>query len=243
MDANVDTVLFEQMKAEGLLTEEQIEQVFTGDVLNDDQASELVEHVEEQIEREAIYAAQENGLSVSSLVEPENAPIVLGSTSEEHETGPAPAAKPPKKAPKTPSEKRVARVAAHGTLGAYVARVAGEEIELLKDGGLCDLQGIVNGINAKKIQEKAANFFTHFHAGTRLSVFTRLALAELKASNALNMKRLVEVYQTADGKSYSVGTARSQAQQIVTLLRTLRVVKPDGTPNEASSYWSRYTTA
>jgi hypothetical protein len=225
-----------QMAAAGLAQHTAPEEVEVE--LGDEQIGQ-VEGVIEAIEhREAVYNAQESTVTVDSIVE-----ATPGAPVE------APAEKPKrvKKAsgtPKAPSTggKRVARAASHGTMGAYVATVlSSSAFELVEGDGLVDVGLLIDStIEAKKVREKAVNCFDAAFAGKKLSVYSQIAINELRTAGAISAKRLVELYQSGlGGKAYSIGTARSQAQQLVSVLKTLGIVTADMRANPSSTLLSK----
>jgi hypothetical protein len=241
----MDADLLRQMRDEGLLSPEDLQKLEGGtvDVIpgeiplaaeDEDAAAALLE---EQEQRAAIYAEQN---SVADLVEPEN--VVQEATAVVMPTAPK-----TRKAAGTPKTPRVARVKAAGTHGAVVAStIAGPTVELLAGGGDIDVQALVDGINAVKVREKVVNWFDHFHKGKALSVFSQIALNTLRAEGQITAKRLVEIYRATaqrnnTAKTYDEGTARSQAQQLFTVLRTLCVITPTGIANPDSVYWRKFT--
>lgn len=86
------------------------------------------------------------------------------------------------------------------------------------------LKNALDGINAKKVSEKATNVVQAITAGKKLSGFTALAVKTLSAKGRVTAKDFVEAFQ-ADGKS--LGTARAQGQQMTALFKSLGIVTPD----------------
>lgn len=78
---------------------------------------------------------------------------------------------------------------------------------------------------AKKIAEKFDNLFQSVNAGRKPSVYVMTGFKALSVSGAITGPDMVAAMQ-ADG--YSVGTSRSQAQQVMSLFQTLKVAKKDG---------------
>jgi hypothetical protein len=148
---------------------------------------------------------------VAVELEPEDEDAVLAELeAEEDDQAPAPAAKSGRKArtPKAASTPAVVRqfcdVADH-----------------LDD---AELKSRLDGINAKKVAEKAQNLVQCIETGKKLSGFTALAVKTLAANGSVTSKDLVEAFQ-ADGKS--LGTARAQAQQMTALFKALGIAQPD----------------
>jgi hypothetical protein len=146
---------------------------------------------------------------------------------------------PPIEAPKVPGKPRKAKSTGPVTRGRgmspaeYVAKLTGDTT----------LVGVVETL-PKKVKEKAANLFDHLHGGKSLSVFTRVALTMLAAEGSISGPRLVAALQAGSkrggGDGYSLGTARSQAQQQMTLLAKLGIAKRDGdklVPDPESALW------
>lgn len=155
---------------------------------------------------------------------------------EMHEAQEAPAATPraaraPRAASATPRTPRFS-----GTPGQFVASQLGSEFEAIVDG------------MPIKVREKATNLADHVASGKALSVYTQVAVDMLKTDGAVSAKKLVERLVVASkkngGAGYSIGTARSQAQQQMTLLAGFGVAKKSGTDlvlDTASSIWARLT--
>lgn len=89
------------------------------------------------------------------------------------------------------------------------------------------LKTALDGINAKKVAEKAQNLIQCIETGKKLSGFTKLAVKTLTTKGRVTSKDLVEAFQ-ADGKS--LGTARAQSQQMTSLFKQLGIATQD--PNE-----------
>lgn len=129
--------------------------------------------------------------------------------------------------------KRVARFAPGGA-GGYVAGLLGDS----------DLESRVDGL-PKKVKEKAANLADHLKRGSTLSVFTQAAVNIMQAEGAISNERLVRAFTTEATKrgmtaGYSIGTARSQAGQQVSLFTKLgigRVSEAKIVPNVDSPIW------
>jgi hypothetical protein len=254
--ATIDMDMLTEMRDQGIISNEDFEAQMAAAGLAQHTAPEEVEvelgdeqigQVEGVIEaiehREAVYNAQESTVTVDSIVE-----ATPGAPVE------APAEKPKrvKKAsgtPKAPSAgggKRVARAASHGTMGAYVATVlSSSAFELVEGDGLVDVGLLIDStIEAKKVREKAVNCFDAAFAGKKLSVYSQIAINELRTAGAISAKRLVELYQSGPGgKAYSIGTARSQAQQLVSVLKTLGIVTADMRANPNSTLLSKLASA
>lgn len=73
--------------------------------------------------------------------------------------------------------------------------------------------------SAKKIAEKFDNLFLAMSAGKLPSVYTVEVFKALRAS-ALGSTEIVKALETA---GYSLGTSRSQAQQVIQLFQTLKI--------------------
>lgn len=86
------------------------------------------------------------------------------------------------------------------------------------------LKTALDGINAKKVAEKATNVVQAITSGKKLSGFTKVGVQTLLAKGRITSKDLIEAFQ-ADGKS--VGTARAQGQQMTALFKALGIANPD----------------
>lgn len=144
-------------------------------------------------------------------LEPEDEDAVLAAVeAEEEDSAPAPAAKSGRKrsASKTQSAPVVLR----------------QFTDVADHLDAAELKSRLDGINAKKVAEKAQNLVSSIETGKRLSGFTALAVRELTANGRVSGKSLVEAF-LIDGKS--LGTARAQAQQMTALFKALGIAQPD----------------
>lgn len=78
----------------------------------------------------------------------------------------------------------------------------------------------------KKVAEKFDNLLMSIASGKKPSTFTLDAYAALKAKGEMTSSELVAVLTSA-GFDYSIGTARSQAGQMMALLPNLKVAERD----------------
>lgn len=76
-----------------------------------------------------------------------------------------------------------------------------------------------------KIGEKATNLLGHLHSGAALSNYTVMALEILFKTGELSSKTLKDAYIA---RPYSVGTANSQATQLMKLLPSLKIAVKSG---------------
>lgn len=77
---------------------------------------------------------------------------------------------------------------------------------------------------AKKIGEKAVNVLRNRNNPANLQVYTRIGIEKLVAAGTMTSKDLTDHYHTgAGGKSYTIGTARAQGNQLMTLLPALKI--------------------
>ena len=152
--------------------------------------------------------------------------------------------------PRKTSSPKVARPARDGgSLGDYIARLIGPLLELNADStAVWATESVIDGIAAVKVREKAANFLAAIHGKANMSVFSKIALDHLLSKGFLSAQALVTKYQT-DSTSrnmtgYSIGTARSQAQQMMGLFRALMMIDASGNIVEASALlrMAGYTT-
>ena len=241
-----DPVLLAEMKAMGQLTDEDIATLMGEDfpavveakpIVEDSDVEIITRHIEASVTRDEIYAEQQSVGQVSSIAvsdedasdeEPE--PVSVEAYDDEApvaaEEAPA-AIKKVRKAVKKGEGpgRRVARMSGSTSMGAYAASVAGESIDLKFDGSLpVDTASLVDGINAVKIREKAVNFLDFFHAGKGLSVFTQAAMKKLTEDGKITAKGLIDSFRA----KYTDGTARSQAQQMTTILKVFGIVNVVG---------------
>lgn len=144
--------------------------------------------------------------------------------------------------PKTPRETR-------GTTTEYLTSLVGAQVQLVEGETPVDIDALVACMPAKKVQEKLVNFFDHVYKAAPLSVYTKIAVDILRDEGELSAKSLADGYMAATKKSgaggYSLGTARSQAQQQISLLNNLHVALRSGAnivPMPGSVYWDKLTT-
>lgn len=78
---------------------------------------------------------------------------------------------------------------------------------------------------AKKVGNKAVNLLRFRNEPNKLQSYTRFGLEHLIASGNTDSKTLTILLQS---KGYTIGTARSQANQLMSLLPTLRVATRSG---------------
>lgn len=79
---------------------------------------------------------------------------------------------------------------------------------------------------AKKVGEKFVNTVINRERPASMSVFTRLAVQALTSEGSITSNELVDLYKNCaenKGAGYGIGTARSQASQMVQLLPALRI--------------------
>ena len=81
----------------------------------------------------------------------------------------------------------------------------------------------------KKVGEKAVNLVMHLAGSSSLSVYTEIALKMLFEAGELSSKALVERYMA---RPYSEGTSRSQAGQIMRLLKAFEIA--DGSASQVT---------
>lgn len=91
------------------------------------------------------------------------------------------------------------------------------------DANTAQLGGIMDKL-AKKIGEKAVNLLRGRDNMASLQVYTRIGIEKLVANGTMTSKDLVDHYHSgAAGKSYSIGTARAQGNQLMTLLPAMKI--------------------
>jgi hypothetical protein len=86
------------------------------------------------------------------------------------------------------------------------------------------LKANLDGINAKKVREKADNLIAAIQSGKKLSRYTRDAVEHLKADGRVNGKSIADMFQT---KGLSLGTARAQSQQMTALFKAVGLAAQD----------------
>ena len=92
----------------------------------------------------------------------------------------------------------------------------------------------------KKIAEKANQMLEHIANGKKLSVYTKIGLEMLKTKGSLTMRDLVTKFNDGSaGKAYSIGTSRSQAQQVVSLFSRFDIIDASGKPNTENTRFSK----
>lgn len=113
--------------------------------------------------------------------------------------------------------------------GAYVtALLDGDPMVTLIAGGTSpiNVETLIDGMQ-KKVGEKARNLFDNIRRGTRLSVFTEMAIESLNKTGLIEGPELVKLYTHVGhaGKCYAIGTARSQAGQMTALFSALGITQ------------------
>jgi hypothetical protein len=86
------------------------------------------------------------------------------------------------------------------------------------------LKANLDGINAKKVREKAENLIAAVQSGKKLSRYTADAVTHLKTEGRVNGKSLVEMFQA---KGLGLGTARAQSQQMTALFKVVGLAAPE----------------
>lgn len=251
-NADFDADLLAEMQANGLFSEEEIAsiaekanevetkqtlasaeneipEISLADVseteLPDEALADLESAVAAQELKEQVYASQESSAQLN-VTEDQTPPAAPAKTQAPKKAGGA--NNPPKRTPRV----------ADGSVGAYVAKLMGDTVSLAP-GHSVAIAPIVDTM-PKKIAEKCANVFEAVAKGKPPSVFVRVGLDILKNEGAVSGKRMVEVFNGgAAGKVYSIGTARSQSQQIVSLFKTLALTDASGKLNPNSTLWAK----
>ena len=147
---------------------------------------------------------------------------------------PAPTAARKKRAKKvagTGTGKRVGRAAAAGSLAAYAQSLFPIDTSI---------EPVVAAL-PKKCQEKAAGYFAHRAGKGKLSVFMQQALKAVHDMPSVTAAELVVLYQ---GSGYSLGTARSQAQQMMTVLPAIGLATRSGatlTQTATADFWATFS--
>jgi len=143
--------------------------------------------------------------------------------------------------------------AAGAKASAVLTSVIKEDDQLLKaamlvttdqeDPALVDqLKSVVDGL-AKKVGDKAVNLLRNQSEPKKLQNYTRLGLAHLIEEGSTSSKMLTDAFQKA---GYTLGTARSQANQLMALLPALKVADKSGknlTLNADSSIVANFKAA
>jgi hypothetical protein len=247
IETGMDPLLAEMIAA-GLISPDDAQSassLSSGVILSDDEALSLTESIEEEeTRRSEAYEAQsadfgQAGMSV--LSDEEIAGSLADGTSVEHLfEAPATTGKALKRSAKAKTSKapREARVTDDAT---YIASIAGGAIILDSDlGETVNTVDLINSIKAVKIREKSRNLFDAIKRKKNVSTFTGLAFEHLMEHKTLTAQALVHTYQSharvrdASG-AYSLGTARSQSQQMAALFKTLKITDAVGNINPNST--------
>jgi len=195
---------------------ETVEAGANDDLISDEALAGVMDELANEEAKHEVYAEQENTVTV------EGAP-----------DAPATATKAAK-APRAAAVPRTSRLAG-STHGAYVAAKLDDAV----------IEAAVDAL-PKKVKDKATNLVDHIKLGKELSVYTKVAVNMLKADGAISNASLVTALTNASKKSavgvgYSIGTARSQAGQMMALFGKLGIATNDGAkglvPNVASPLW------
>ncbi len=84
----------------------------------------------------------------------------------------------------------------------------------------------LDGITAKKVNEKVSNLIQSVERGSKLSNYTAIAVKALVADGKVSGSSLVKTFESA---GLSTGTARAQAQQMTALFKAVGLATPDAT--------------
>ena len=225
---NYDVALFKEMQEAGLLSDAEIAEFSLKTVIVADEATvqAVIKDIDEQDAREAVYAEQSAEINVVSMSDTSKAVMTLNAVDAD-EVMESISVKFIKveKMKKTRASRKVPVSNLDALKSMFVNMIhLNAELELTPE----ELLGQVKAI---KVQEKLMNFISNRHSsGNALSVYTRIALETLRNDKKLNASTLADVYmkQGNGSKLYSIGTARSQSQQMTTLLKVLHMVKVDG---------------
>ena len=151
----------------------------------------------------------------------EGEPAPESASEPEGETGAAPPAKTP-------------RLTFASTSAALFHKIGDSELALVMDDAerpqveiRAEIAGIVDG-SAKKVQEKALNLIACAVRGGTLSVYTKIALANLFEAGKITSADLAQAYRDNPDPSYSDGTARAQSGQMMKLLPALKIAARAG---------------
>lgn len=91
------------------------------------------------------------------------------------------------------------------------------------DANTTQVAGIMDNL-AKKIGEKAVNLLRSRDNLANLQVYTRIGIEKLMKDGTMTSKALTDHYHSgAGGKNYSIGTARAQCNQLMTLLPAMKI--------------------
>lgn len=186
------------------------------------------------IDRASIYADQDGGFTVHDpedvapvssgetlSAEPDTItvePVVTTNASKRSRRKAAAAAATPA-APVTPAEPKTAPERQKKALDASGLSDLGYD-----DDAVTTLLGEIASA-PKKVSEKATNFLRFALGREHLSNYTRFTLARLQETEALTVPELVK---QLEGRGYSAGTARSQAQQMSRMFVIFGMVSKDG---------------
>ena len=94
---------------------------------------------------------------------------------------------------------------------------------------------MIASFSAVKVKEKAKEFARYVVNGGSLSVYTTIGIKMLKETGECSGAKLARrMMDGVDGKKYSVGTARAQAQQVHNLLFKFNIIDKEGKPVKES---------
>lgn len=137
----------------------------------------------------------------------------------------APATETPKKKKSNPDARK-----GNESVGMYAARLYGDELEI-SPGKWISVQELIDGINAKKIKEKAFDLVRFLRLKVKISCYTKIGFKELAKFHKMPLHTLCEAMQNGVyGTKYSDGTSRSQSQQVHSLFKTFGII--DAASNE-----------
>ena len=217
-------------------TEVKANETLGATVVSDDDLAEIERQEEAAELRQAAYAEQ-TGDTMS--INTEDAPQTVQEAPGGGTTGST-----PRKARKASTTPAAPRKGAFTSPGAFVASFYGDEVVLYENDisqVKIDTASLIDTVNAKKVKEKIVNFFDAYHNNKNYSVYTKLAIDYLREHGKISAGVLVALLTTTSKKhniaaSYSDGTARSQAQQQISMLRTLGIINPNGELHTDSTF-------
>lgn len=123
------------------------------------------------------------------------------------------------------AEKQFRRKMKNGGIVEYIRALSGGKIDV--GGGSMSAEDIVSEVPAVKAQDKLLDVLEGAYAKKQMTVYSRLAFEHLRKNKSLKTTEFANTLMdtpSKNGSGYSVGTARSQAQQMHSVFKALCII-------------------
>lgn len=141
-------------------------------------------------------------------------------------------------------EKKFRRSMKNGGIVDYIRTLTGGKIDV--GGGSLTAEDVVKEVPAVKAQDKLLDVLEGAYVNKPLTVYSRLAFDHLRAKKSLKTTEFAGFLMdtpSKGGSGYSVGTARSQAQQMHSVFKALGIIDDTDAINPKSKIVERMTRA